>query len=110
MRIADNIKRFRELKNLSREYVALQLDMSASGYSKIERGEVELTVSKIERIAKVLDVDIGLLFRFSVADVFGDGDKPVRRKVVHPDLVYMQRYIGMLEGEIERLRGKPGKK
>ena len=37
--ISSNIKKFRELKSLTREYLASELDMSVSGYSKIERGE-----------------------------------------------------------------------
>ena len=36
--ISSNIKKFRELKSLTREHLAAELEMSVSGYSKIERG------------------------------------------------------------------------
>lgn len=67
-----NIKRIRELKNLTREYVADELKMSTSGYGKIERGEVDLTVSKLKKIAEVLDVSIEFIFRFDVTIFFED--------------------------------------
>jgi transcriptional regulator with XRE-family HTH domain len=44
--------------------------MSTSGYGKIERGEVDLTVSKLEKIAEVFDVSIEFIFRFDVSLFF----------------------------------------
>ncbi|MFN5628467.1 MAG: helix-turn-helix domain-containing protein, partial [Bacteroidota bacterium] len=58
MEIGNNIKKYREIKNLTRESVAAEMDMSVSGYSKIERNEVDLTVSKVKKIAEVLGVDV----------------------------------------------------
>ncbi|WP_264565382.1 helix-turn-helix domain-containing protein [Flavobacterium sp. N3904] len=65
-----NIRKIRELKNLTREYVAEELNMSMSGYGKIERGEVDLTVSKLIEIAKVLDVSTEFIFKFNVSVFF----------------------------------------
>ncbi len=67
-----NIKKIRELKNLTREHVADELHMSTSGYGKIERGEVDLTVSKLYKIAQVLNVSIDFIFRFDVSNFFGE--------------------------------------
>ena len=67
-----NIRKIRELKNLTREYVAEELKMSMSGYGKIERGEVDLTVSRLIQIAKVLDVSIEFIFKFDVSVFFID--------------------------------------
>lgn len=58
------------MKNLTREYVADELKMSTSGYGKIERGEVDLTISKLVKIAKVLDVSIEFIFKFDVSTFF----------------------------------------
>lgn len=65
-----NIRKIRELKNLTREYVADELKMSTSGYGKIERGEVDLTISKLNKIAEVLDVSIEFIFKFDVSHFF----------------------------------------
>jgi transcriptional regulator with XRE-family HTH domain len=67
-----NIRKIRELKNLTREYVAEELKMSLSGYGKIERGEVDITVSKLVEISKVLDVSIEFIFKFDVSIFFND--------------------------------------
>lgn len=67
-----NIRKIRELKNLTREYVADELKMSMSGYGKIERGEVDLTVSKLIEISKILDVSIEFIFKFDVTIFFND--------------------------------------
>ena len=67
-----NIRKIRELKNLTREFVADELKMSMSGYGKIERGEVDLTVSKLIEISKILDVSIEFIFKFDVTIFFND--------------------------------------
>jgi transcriptional regulator with XRE-family HTH domain len=67
-----NIRKIRELKNLTREYVAAELKMSSSGYGKIERGDVDLTVSKLIEISIVLEVSIEFIFKFDVSIFFND--------------------------------------
>lgn len=71
-KVYKNIKKIRELKNLTREYVADELEMSTSGYGKIERGEVDLTVSKLFKIAIVLNVTIEFIFKFDVSNFFNE--------------------------------------
>jgi transcriptional regulator with XRE-family HTH domain len=68
--VYQNIRKIRELKNLTREYVAAELNMSTSGYGKIERGDVDLTVSKLIEISKVLEVSIEFIFRFDISLFF----------------------------------------
>jgi transcriptional regulator with XRE-family HTH domain len=68
-KVFENIKKIRELKNITRKYVAGELGMSNSGFGKIERGEVDLNVSKLIQIANVLDVSVDFIFRFDV-DLF----------------------------------------
>ena len=66
------IKKKKKIKNLTREYVAEELKMSMSGYGKIERGEVDLTVTKLSEISKVLDVSVEFIFKFDVTIFFND--------------------------------------
>ncbi|MFM8911895.1 MAG: helix-turn-helix domain-containing protein [Flammeovirgaceae bacterium] len=46
------IKNLRHEKGFSQEAMAYELGMSPSGYGKIERGETDLTISKIDEIAR----------------------------------------------------------
>ncbi|RTY73095.1 XRE family transcriptional regulator [Flavobacterium sp. LS1P28] len=64
-----NIKKIRELKNLTRDFVAAELEMSTSGYGKIERGEIDLTISRVVQIAEVLSVSVFDILFFD-AEIF----------------------------------------
>ena len=75
LKIYKNIKKIRELKNITREYIAGELGMSTSGYGKIERGEVDLTVTKIIRIAAILDVSVSFILNFDVNQIFEESIK-----------------------------------
>ena len=52
-----NIKIIRELKNLTQEYVSSQLNLSIPSYSNIETGKTEITITRLQQIAKVLEID-----------------------------------------------------
>lgn len=56
IQVCENIRKIRELSGLTREFVASELNLSPSGYGKIERGEVDLTISRLFEIAEVLKV------------------------------------------------------
>ena len=45
--IGENIKKVRELKNITREHLADNLNMSLSNYSKIERSEIDITIARL---------------------------------------------------------------
>jgi transcriptional regulator with XRE-family HTH domain len=107
--LADNIKKFRELKNITREKIAAELKMSLSNYSKIERGEIDLTISRIQEIANLLEVDISHILNFDATNIFNisnnklvQGVKVENMQVQNDE--YKDKYIKMLEEEIERLK------
>lgn len=54
--VGHKIRKVRELRSLTQEKVAEELGMTTSGYSRIERGEVKLSLSRLEQIAGVLGV------------------------------------------------------
>jgi transcriptional regulator with XRE-family HTH domain len=64
MKVEKNIKQMRELRNLTQAHVAEALKMSAASYSKLESGQTEITLTKIEQIAEVLGVDISTILNF----------------------------------------------
>lgn len=63
MKSFEKIRMMRELNQWSQEQMAEKLNMSANGYSKIERGETRLTVARLKQIAEIFHVDIGELLR-----------------------------------------------
>jgi transcriptional regulator with XRE-family HTH domain len=110
-KLYQNIKKFREMKNLTREFVASKIGLSLSGYSKIERGEVDLTISRIVAIARVLQVDIEKLLNFDVSQIFNiSNNKLVQGIGAKADTIhftgdeYKEKYIQLLEDENKRLK------
>lgn len=111
MNISENIKKFRELADITRKEMASHLELSLSAYSKIERGETDLTVSKLEKIAKILNVDLAKLLNFDASQIFNiTGNQNVQAVAPKADNMnfysddYKEKYIKMLENEIERLK------
>ncbi len=56
--VLQNIITSRKQKGLSQEYMAQQLGVNASNYSKLERGETRITVERLFQIARVLSVEV----------------------------------------------------
>ncbi len=56
--LSKNIKKHRELKGYSQEYMAHELKISQPSYAKIENDSTQITVDRLSNISKILDVDI----------------------------------------------------
>ena len=51
------LKQLRELKNYTQEFVATQLGLTTRAYSKIESGETQLTINRLNEISTILGID-----------------------------------------------------
>jgi len=56
--VAANIRKIREFKSYTQDYLAARLSISQNAYSKIELGYSKLTVERLFQIAAVLDVKV----------------------------------------------------
>jgi transcriptional regulator with XRE-family HTH domain len=56
-RVASNIRKIREYRNYTQEYLAAKLRISQNAYSKIELGHTRITIDRLFRIAGILEVD-----------------------------------------------------
>ena len=77
MKIGTKIKKLRELKGIPQKEMARKLKLSLNGYSKIEREEVEPTVTRLKLIGEILGIDIHLLLDFDV-DLFLNSFKEIK--------------------------------
>lgn len=114
LNIGGNIKNFRELKGVTREQMADYLDLSVSAYGNIERNKTDLTISRIQQIAEILEVEISQILNFDVSQVFNIEHNDVIQgsysKIEHNYAdEYREKYIKMLEAEIEKLKKPAGK-
>ena len=62
--LSEKIRLIRLQKGLSQENMADMLGLSTTGYGDLERGRTELSVSRVENIAKLLDVPLPELLGF----------------------------------------------
>ena len=56
--IVSNIRKIREFRNYTQQYLAVKLHISQNAYSKIELGYSSITLTRLIHIAEILDVDI----------------------------------------------------
>jgi transcriptional regulator with XRE-family HTH domain len=68
--IAANIRKIREIKGLSQEFIAERLGLSQNAYSKIERGEVKLSSERLTQISSILEVSEEIIRNFSEQVIF----------------------------------------
>lgn len=55
--VAESIRRTRQQLNYSQEYLAAKLNVSQNTYSKIELGNVKLTLDRFFKICHLLEID-----------------------------------------------------
>jgi len=56
--ITDNVRKLRESRNYSQEYMAGKLRISQNTYSKLELGYTALTLERLILIAAILEVSL----------------------------------------------------
>ena len=61
--IANNVKRLRNLKNLSQKEVSLSVSIPQGQYSRIENGKVMPTIPTLEKIATLFEVSLVEFFK-----------------------------------------------
>lgn len=70
VKVYERIKFLRQSKNWSQEETAHRLNMSINGYARIERGETDLPLSRLEQIAETFGVELSEFFGVNEKMVF----------------------------------------
>ena len=65
MQLNEKLRFMRHLKKWSQEEVAHRLNLSASAYGSMERGETKLSFPRLEEIAKVFEIELAELIDFN---------------------------------------------
>jgi transcriptional regulator with XRE-family HTH domain len=103
------IKQIRELKNLTQEHVARELKLSTRAYSKIETGETQLTINRLNEISLIMGVAPMEILGFDDKQVFNNCKQEGNIGINHINLPekLMQQYektIQILEEEVTLLK------
>lgn len=62
--LTQNIRKIRELKGYTQQYVAIALNISQRQYSRLENNGVDIKISILKKIATILEVPVVKLFAF----------------------------------------------
>ena len=68
--VGEKIRKIREIKGYSQEYVAKKLQMSQNNYSRIELNQVKVNLDRLQEIANVLEIDPSDILNFDEKYVF----------------------------------------
>jgi transcriptional regulator with XRE-family HTH domain len=105
------IKQIRELKNFTQEYVATQLDLTTRAYSKIESGETQLTINRLNEISKILGVEPMEVLGFDDKQVFNNckqegnfGSNSTYNAMSEKLIQQYEKTIQILEDEVALLK------
>lgn len=71
-KVGFKIKKLRELKDLSQEYMAKELNLSQQSYSRLERGETQINYERLEKIADILKMKLEDITSFDENMVFNN--------------------------------------
>ncbi len=103
MVLGQKIKKLRELKNFTQEYMAEELGLTQSGYSKLESGEVDVPFNRLEQIAKILGIRPEDIITFNEHMVFNVMHNTTGNGLVIHNQV-SQTEKSLYEGQIETLK------
>ena len=70
MPIHEKIRLLRQVKGLTQEEVADKLNLSVNGYGKIERGECDVNLTRLEQLAGVFGIEPTELLGMADKNVF----------------------------------------
>jgi transcriptional regulator with XRE-family HTH domain len=94
--IGQKVRRIREEKQWTQEFIANKLEISQNTYSKIESGSIKLTIDRISELSKILDVPI--------EDMLSDDTKTFHLNNNHIEKFYIENLQEENKGLVQSLK------
>lgn len=98
--IGEKIRKIRNLRGYSQEYMGARLKMSQNNYSRIELDQINLTLSTLTEIAGILETSVQEILSFNETGLFKNPE-PRRQESPYPT---QGPIVSMLQEEIVSLR------
>ncbi len=115
MFIGQKIKKIRELKNLTQDYMASQLGLTQSAYSKMESGEMDIPYTRVEDIARIFTIKPEEIITFNENMVFNlmhnqnasgfviNQTADTEKKLYEDQIAFLKEEISYLKSVITKL-------
>ena len=107
--VGARIRKIRQSKDLSQDNVADELGINKSSYSKIENGHTDPSLSRILKIAEILETDIREFFT-DTKEVKEPAEKDKYGFASKIELIELARMIETLNDEIKAIKALLDKK
>ncbi len=104
--IAKNIRKYREIKGYSQEYVAHQLNINQASYAKLENNSTKITIDRLFSIAKLLETEISEILDLKNQTIFNQTDNEIANafgKVEHYYQENKEVYQELLKAKDEQI-------
>ena len=102
MEIHDKIRIMREINQWSQEEMAGKLEMSTTGYAKIERGQSNINIEKLKQIAQIFNIDmVDLIAAHDKSFFFSIGDHTNSHNIGYDEKLVLEneKYKALLEAK-----------
>jgi transcriptional regulator with XRE-family HTH domain len=116
-KVGNKIKKIRELRNFSQEYMADKLGISQSQFSKIEKDESEVSISRLQEISDVFNMKIEDILSFderfifnsfnneqSAVNIYNQQITEQMQKLYEDKIKLMEELLKLKDQEILRLK------
>ncbi len=106
MKVCEKIKHLRQLQGWSQEDIANKLDMSPNGYGNIERGDTDVSLSKLEKIAELFEMELSELLDLNDKNVINliTGTQNNSQSQTHCNIGLSVSENAQLKNELEKQR------
>ena len=110
-KLGQNIRKLRELRNFTQQYMAEKLEMTQGNYARIENEEIHLSDDRLQKISGLLGYSTEFIIQFDVEKIHDmvsekkDPSKDVFSFQISPELkqLYESR-INSLESYVHELK------
>jgi len=118
-KLGQNIRKLRELRNFTQQYMAEKLEMTQGNYARIENEEIHLSDSRLQKISELLGYSPEFIVQFDVEkihDLVGERRDNAGKEVFQYQIslelkeLYesriqsLERYVEDLKSEIRELK------
>ena len=111
----NKIKKIREFKNYTQEYMGDKLGMSQNNYSKLETGQTKIDTDRLKKISEVLEVPVETILDDSQNITFNNSNnynffagyvlnlQEENKELMENNVRFLQDQIVSKQKEIDRL-------
>ena len=117
-KIGQNIRKLRELRNFTQQYMAEKLEMTQGNYARIENEEIHLSEERLQKISGLLGYSSEFIIQFdvekihdmvaekkgSVKEVFQYQISPELKQLYESRINSLETYVDELKNELRSLK------